>query len=91
MQNFLPGIPGDFTTLFHVTQRICCHSYEPATHGQQTHAELYQLQDDDKYVRGAKETIIHILIHCPQLQELQQKLRSKNLRKILVKLFKLLI
>ena len=42
-----------------------------------THAKLHRFRDDDKCVCGGKETVVHVLVDCPQLRELRQKLREK--------------
>jgi ribonuclease HI len=42
-----------------------------------THAKLHRFRDDDKCVCGGKETVVHVLIDCPRLRELRQKLREK--------------
>ena len=42
-----------------------------------THAKLHGFQDDDKCTCGGKETVVHVLVDCPQLRELRQQLREK--------------
>ena len=42
-----------------------------------THAKLCHLRDNDKCECGAKETVLHILIDCPNLRTLRQKLRQE--------------
>jgi hypothetical protein len=33
-----------------------------------THAKLHGFQDDDKCTCGGKETMVHVLVDCPQLR-----------------------
>src|SRR5262249_4132685 len=42
-----------------------------------SHAKRHQLREDDKCECGARETVTHILIDCPRLLTLRQKLRKE--------------
>lgn len=42
-----------------------------------THGKLHKLREDDKCECGAVETVIHVLIDCPELRALRQELRRK--------------
>lgn len=41
-----------------------------------SHAKIYRFREDDKCECGAKETVVHVLIDCPRLAVLRQKLRK---------------
>jgi hypothetical protein len=41
------------------------------------HGKLQGPRDDDKCEYGAAETVVHVLIDCPKLKDLQQKLRKR--------------
>jgi hypothetical protein len=40
-----------------------------------THGKLYCLREDNKCECGAPETVVHVLVDCPKLKDLQQKLQ----------------
>ena len=42
-----------------------------------THGKLHEFREDDKCECGAAETVVHVLIDCPKLKDLRQKLRRK--------------
>src|SRR2546429_427356 len=42
-----------------------------------THAKLHRLREDDKCECGVKETVVHVLVNCPKLVNLRQKLRKE--------------
>ncbi|THC88516.1 hypothetical protein EYZ11_012034 [Aspergillus tanneri] len=41
------------------------------------HGKLYCLREDDKCECGARETVVHVLVDCPKLRILRQKLRKE--------------
>jgi hypothetical protein len=41
------------------------------------HAKLHRFRGDDKCICGGKETVVHVLVDCPKLRDLRQKLRDK--------------
>jgi ribonuclease HI len=42
-----------------------------------THGKLHKFREDNKCECGAIETVAHVLIDCPKLKDLRQKLRRK--------------
>jgi hypothetical protein len=42
-----------------------------------THAKLHGFRDDNKCECGGKETVVHVIVDCPRLRDLRQKLREK--------------
>jgi ribonuclease HI len=42
-----------------------------------THAKRHKFREDDKCECGAAETVVHVLIDCPSLRDLRQKLRKR--------------
>jgi hypothetical protein len=42
-----------------------------------THARVHGFREDNKCECGARETVVHVLVDCPHLQELRKELRSK--------------
>jgi ribonuclease HI len=42
-----------------------------------THGKLHRFREDDKCECGAKETVVHVLVDCPRLSALRQKLRKE--------------
>jgi hypothetical protein len=42
-----------------------------------THAKRHKFREDDKSECGAAETVVHVLIDCPSLRDLRQKLRKR--------------
>jgi hypothetical protein len=42
-----------------------------------SHAKLHRFREDDKCECGARETVVHVLINCPRLSTLRQKLRKE--------------
>jgi hypothetical protein len=42
-----------------------------------SHAKLHRFREDDKFECGARETVVHVLIDCPRLSTLRQKLREE--------------
>ncbi len=42
-----------------------------------THARRQKFTDDDRCACGAIETVVHVLVDCPRLQEARRQLRSK--------------
>ena len=42
-----------------------------------SYAKIRRFGEEDKCVCGARETVVHVLVDCPNLRELRQKLRNK--------------
>jgi hypothetical protein len=42
-----------------------------------SHAKLHRFREDDKCECDARETVVHVLIDCPRLSTLRQKLREE--------------
>jgi CO dehydrogenase/acetyl-CoA synthase beta subunit len=42
-----------------------------------THGKLHRFREDDKCECGATETVVHVLIECPELKAIRHNLRRQ--------------